>query len=47
MPERTEAHFVGRTFHHRDFTVEALVERKRALGTTISVVIPALTAASE
>ena len=41
MPERTEAHFSGRTFHHGDFDAADLVARKAEVGATVAVVIPA------
>ncbi len=36
-----ERRFEARTFHHRDFDPVALVQRKQALGLSISVVLPA------
>jgi glucosyl-3-phosphoglycerate synthase len=39
--EETLARFAGRTFHHADFDVDDLVERRRAADVTVAVVIPA------
>jgi glucosyl-3-phosphoglycerate synthase len=41
VPDRTQSHFRGRTFHHTDFTPASLVARKVELGASVAVVIPA------
>ena len=41
MTDQTLTHFVGRTFHHRDFDAHDLADRKQVRGETVSVVIPA------
>jgi glucosyl-3-phosphoglycerate synthase len=42
VPDRTVDRFTARTWSHLDFDARTLAEAKRALGLTVSVVIPAL-----
>lgn len=41
MTDRSSARSGSRTHHHRDFDAEVLAARKRELGLTVSVVVPA------